>query len=128
MLSITSFYAALVALVFLILSARVILYRNRNRLSLGDEGDRELLKRIRAQGNCAEYAPIGLILLALTEVQGAPALAVHALGFTFLAGRAIHGWGFSRSHSALRPRVLGMVLTLIMIGVAAMGLLLHGLI
>jgi uncharacterized membrane protein YecN with MAPEG domain len=128
MLSITSFYAALVALVFLILSARVILYRNRNRLSLGDEGDRELLKRIRAQGNCAEYAPIGLILLALAEVQGAPALAVHALGLTLLAGRAIHGWGFSRSDIALRPRVLGMVLTLIMIGVSAMGLLLHGLI
>jgi uncharacterized membrane protein YecN with MAPEG domain len=127
MLSITSLYAGLLALTFLGLSTRVILYRNHNRLSLGDEGDRELLKRMRAQATCAEYTPIGLILLALTEIQGAPPLAVHALGLMLLAGRVIHGLGFSKSHNALGPRVFGMILTLIMIGVAALGLVLHSL-
>jgi len=79
MIVITPLYAGCIALVFIALSARVILYRRRNLISLGDAGDKSLLKRMRAQANCAEYAPIGLILLALTELQGAPGSVIHAL-------------------------------------------------
>lgn len=64
-LGITSVYAAAIALLLLALSWRVIEARRAGRVSLGDGGDRALLRRIRAQGNCAEYAPMGLILLAL---------------------------------------------------------------
>ena len=41
-------YGALVALLYLALSVRVILYRRGNRISLGDAGDPVLLGRIRA--------------------------------------------------------------------------------
>lgn len=126
MFQITAFHAALLALLYLLLSARVILYRRARGLSLGDEGDRVLLQRIRAQGNFAEYAPFGLLLLALTESQGAPALALHGLGLMLLAGRALHAWAFSRTPIPMAGRVGGMALTLTMIGVTALGLLLHG--
>ena len=72
MLPITGFFAGLIALVFLVLSARVIFYRRENNLSLGDYGDKSLLKRMRAHANCAEYAPIGLVLLAVIELFAVP--------------------------------------------------------
>ncbi len=125
---VTPIYAAILTLLFLALSARVIVYRRANRLSLGDEGNRSLLKRMRAQANCAEYAPMALILLFLVELQGAPALALHALGMTLLAGRLLHGYGFSARPPSMNLRVLGMTLTLLMLSLASLGLLAHVLI
>ena len=124
MLEITSLYAGLLALLFLWLSARVIVYRRGNKISMGDHGDNSLLKRMRAQGNCAEYAPFGVLLLALVEMSGAPNVAVHLLGLMLLSGRALHAWGFSASPPVMNGRVFGMVLTLSMILLSAVGLLL----
>jgi len=92
--TVTPIYAALLALLFLGLSARVITYRRSNLLSLGDEGDKGLLKRMRAQANCAEYVPIGILLLLLLELTGAPLWLLHALGLSFTAGRLLHAYGF----------------------------------
>ncbi|MGB7318087.1 MAG: MAPEG family protein [Planktotalea sp.] len=127
MLAVTSIYAGLIALIFIILSLRVIRYRRGNRISLGDAGDISLLKRMRAHANCAEYAPIGLLLLALVELSTAPVLAVHILGAMLLIGRALHAWGFSASPPVMGARVLGTVLTLSMILLSALGLVFHGL-
>lgn len=127
MFAVTSIYAGALALLLLALSARVIVYRRTNRLSLGDEGDRILLQRMRAQGNCAEYAPIAIVLLALSEAQGAPSVALHLLGMTVLVGRLFHAYAFSQTPPVMRFRVIGMVMTLTMIAVSALGLILHGL-
>lgn len=124
---ITPIYAALSALLLVTLSARVITYRRQNHLSLGDEGDKGLLKRMRAQANCAEYVPVALILLLLVELRGAPGIAVHALGITLVIGRVLHGWGFSSRPPIMPMRVSGMVLTLLMIIISALGLLAHSL-
>ena len=83
-------YAALLGFILLALSARVIVYRRSHKISLGDTGDKALLKRMRAQSNFVEYAPMGLILLVLVELTGAPAIAVHVLGLMLVAGRAMH--------------------------------------
>jgi len=88
-------------------------------------GDNSLLKRMHAQGNFIEYVPFRLILLALVEFSGAPALAVHLLGLMLLIGRALHAWGFSASPPVMDGRVFGMILTLTMILLSALGLLLH---
>lgn len=127
MVTVTSFYAGLLALLFVVLSARVIRSRRSQRVSLGDGENADLQARIRAQGNCAEYTPLGLLLLALAELQGAPALALHVLGLALLAGRCLHGYGLSQTPQNMRARVLGMALTLNMIGVTGLGLVLHAL-
>lgn len=127
MLPITSVFAALIALLYLTLTARVIRYRRGNLISLGDHGDKALETRMRAHGNCAEYAPFGLILLALVEMAGAPTIAVILLGLLLLVGRVVHGVGFWGERPVMKLRVLGMVLTLVMILISALGLLLHGL-
>lgn len=127
-LTITPIYAALVVLLFLGLSWRVILYRRANRLSLGDTGDKNLLKRMRAQANCAEYAPLALLLMVMSELTGAPALALHLMGLTLLAGRVLHALGFAATPQKIILRQLGMLLTLLMMAVTALGLLAHALI
>jgi uncharacterized membrane protein YecN with MAPEG domain len=118
-------YAALLGFILLALSARVIVYRRSHKISLGDTGDKALLKRMRAQSNFVEYAPMGLILLVLVELTGAPAIAVHVLGLMLVAGRAMHGYGFSSTPQVMQMRVGGMILTLISILLCAVGLLLH---
>lgn len=127
MLEITSLYAALVAFVFIWLSVRVVRYRRGNRISLGHAEDNSLLKRMRAQANCAEYAPISLILLALVEMSGAPSIALHILGIMLVLGRVLHGWGFSASPPIMQARVTSMILTFAMILLSAFGLLAHAL-
>lgn len=128
MLHITSIYAALLAGLYLALCFRVIGFRRANQISLGDGDSKDLRQRTRAQQNFAEYAPIGLILLACVELRGAPALAVHLLGLMLLGGRTFHAVAFWVHPMIMRLRVIGMLLTLIMIAVAAFDLLLHSLI
>lgn len=125
--SITPVYAALITLIYFTLSWRVISYRRANLLSLGDSGDKNLLKRMRTQANCAEYAPLGLILILLVELQGAPGIAVHGLGLLLLAGRVIHPLGFAVTPQKIILRQIGMALTFTCLLLAALGLLGHAL-
>jgi uncharacterized membrane protein YecN with MAPEG domain len=62
---ITALYAALLTMLFVVLSVRVIAMRRGSGAALGDGGNPELLRRIRVQGNFAEYVPLGLVLLRL---------------------------------------------------------------
>ncbi len=120
-------YAGLLGLLFLFLSVQVIRYRRRHQVSLGDKGDSHLEQLIRAQGNCAEYATVGLILLAVTELQGATAPLVHGLGAMLVAGRLSHGIAFSSTPMIMPLRVFGMALTLAMLGITSIGMLLRAL-
>ncbi len=127
-LPVTSLYAALLAFLFLALSWYVIMYRRANMISLGDNDDKALRKRMRAQANFVEYTPIGLVLLMLTEAQGAPGFALHLLGLSLLVGRVLHAVGFASTPPKIILRQIGMVLTLLMILLCAIGLLGHALI
>lgn len=110
--SVTAIYASLLALLYAWLAVRVILYRRSNRISLGDNGDPEMRQRMRTHANCAEYAPIGVILLLLLELQGVPSWVAHASGLCLLAGRMLHAIGLQPHPMNFRQRTLGMALTL----------------
>lgn len=116
--TITLFYAALIAIWLIVLSARVIMYRRQNLVEIGPGEGRTLEFRVRAQGNLTEYAPFALLLMALLETNGLPAWAMHGLGVLLVSGRLAHGWSFSFADGHMRARVLGMVLTLMMLGIA----------
>ena len=126
--TITPIYAALITLIYFTLSWRVIRYRRANLLSLGDSGDKNLLKRMRTQANCAEYAPLGLSVILLVELQGAPGIAVHGLGLLLLAGRIVHPLGFAVTPQKIILRQIGMMLTFACLLLGALGLLGHALI
>lgn len=125
-LHVTALYAALLALILLALSMRVIATRRRLRIAIGDAGDDSLARRIRAQGNFTEYVPIALILMLVSELGGASEWMLHALGVTLVLGRATHAWSLS-AHS-IPGRTIGMSLTFLVLlagaalaGAAAIG-------
>jgi hypothetical protein len=121
-LPITACYAALLGGLFVLLSIRVIQARRRYQVALGAP-HRIVERAVRAHGNCAEYAPIALILLALLEGLGLPGWWLHALGTALVAGRVAHAWGISQEPEVMRWRSLGMGLTFAMLGVSAAALL-----
>ena len=127
-LTATPLYAGLLSLLFVALSARVIVHRRRARVSVGDGNDQALRQKMRVQANFAEYTPIGLILLGLTEMQGAPYWVVHILGLTLLTGRLSHAAGMGASPQRISFRVAGMALTLGMILLAGITNAMHALI
>ena len=123
---ITAFYSSLLAILFFVLSVRVIALRGNPAFAFmaQGKGDEELLQRaIRAHGNFAEYVPFMLIILYLLEESGTSPAKLHVLGGVFLSGRMMHGvcMGFMRSNMPLR--VGGTVLTLLPFVSSAVALL-----
>lgn len=112
-------YAGLRALLFVFLSLRVIRFRRMAGISLGDGGDEELRRRMRAHANFAEYVPLALILMALAEYQGQPAWIIHLVGVPLVAGRAAHAYAVSQAPQIMPLRVAGMIATITAIVVAA---------
>eukprot|EP00466_Bigelowiella_natans_P009415 jgi/Bigna1/89993/estExt_fgenesh1_pg.C_600003 len=55
---ITALYGGALTLWYLVLTARVILYRRENLIGLGDGNNNTMQRRIRAHGNFAEYVPL----------------------------------------------------------------------
>ena len=125
---ITAFYAALLALLFVFLSVRVIGWRREVRVELGHGDDSQLLRRMRVHANFAEYVPFTLLLMAMAESLTAPRPLIHLAGLLLIAGRLIHAYGLSQTPHILRYRVWGMTLTFIALSLSALlCLLLSGL-
>ena len=122
-MTITSFYAALFGLLFVALSVRTLRLRGRLRIAIGDAGNVQMLRAMRVHANFAEYVPIGLLLIALAETQGAPAAGVHLACATLLVGRGAHAVGVGRVDEDFRFRVFGMGATLGVIVLASLYLL-----
>ncbi len=119
MLSITPVYAALLAILFVALSVKVISQRRSDKISYGDGGNTAMLKVMRTHSNFVEYTPFALLLIAMVELQGAGGLLLNLLGLTLLSGRLLHAYGFGRSPQIVILRQIGMLLTFTAILVAA---------
>lgn len=128
MLVVTPIYAGLLALLLVALSLNVIRVRVRGGVSVGDGANKAVTKSMRVQANCAEYAPMGTLLLALAEVQGTPGWVLHLLGSTLLLGRLMHAHGFGSTPQIVPLRQLGMVLTFAMLSITALGLIGHAIV
>lgn len=117
-LPITTVLTSLLALLLVRLSLQVIKLRRQNRVSLGDGDNQNLQRAIRGQGNCAEYAPIGVLLVLVAELQSVNTIATIVLGVlaaAFLLGRLFHGYAFAFGDGNATLRVRGMQLTILSI-------------
>ncbi|MES2965530.1 MAG: MAPEG family protein [Bdellovibrionota bacterium] len=119
----TAPYFSALGLLTIVHAVRVISLRWKHKISLGDGGNQELNVMIRVFGNHAEYAPIGLILLAALEFVQAPAWYLHFTGMTLVVGRLLHAYGLPKSPGHI-GRVAGMILTLTSIGLGSIGVML----
>jgi hypothetical protein len=115
------------------LSVNVIKGRRKFSAGLGDSDNIDMMRRIRAQANLAEYAPIFLILLGYAEHAGLPLWTVHLFGLIFLAGRIMHAYSllkaekYEKNKLLTNPlwRICGMVCTFNTIGLLALIILIR---
>jgi uncharacterized membrane protein YecN with MAPEG domain len=126
-LPITALYAGLMGLWLLGLAYAVIRQRRRNDVSIGDGGVDALAQAVRAHGNACEYIPMALILLGLAEGMGASGGVLHGFGSLLVAGRLLHGGYFLAGARVLKARVVGMILTMVVIAGLSVRLLVYGL-
>lgn len=92
---VTVLYAGILGLMAIALGATAGLMRGREGISIGDGGNQELLLRMRRHANFVENVPLALILIALLEMQGVSATAIHGMGVALLVGRSLHWIGFT---------------------------------
>ena len=112
---ITGLYAALSGLLIFLLASRVIARRWSARIGMGDGGDKDLAKRVRAHANAIETLPIGLILLLVLEWNQTQPWILHLSGIALILGRLLHAYGMSGSSGPSKGRFVGMSLTLLAI-------------
>jgi uncharacterized membrane protein YecN with MAPEG domain len=124
---VAALYAGLAALLLAALTANAARARGAARVAFGDGGDPALLRAIRAQGNAAETLPAALLVIALSELIGAPGWVVHLMGAALIAGRVLHAAHCLAAPRTLGLRVAGMALTLSVLGLGGLGLVGHAL-
>jgi uncharacterized protein len=126
---ITMLYAGLCVLLVVFLGARVAAWRFRHKIGLGDGGDKELIKRVRAHANATEYLPLALLLLGGMELNGQAydglwlhvdqTALLHGFGATLLLSRVAHAWGVSHSSGSSKSRLFGIMFTWLLMIVMA---------
>lgn len=110
-LFVTTLVGVSITVLYVLLSLRVINFR-RTKIgpSIGLEGNERFVRAVRAHANLGEYAPLFLILLAISELQGADIRILTIVAVVFFAGRLMHAIGFG--YLGTGPwRTLGMVCT-----------------
>jgi len=120
--ALSALYAALLGLLGVLLTVRVILGRVRTGVQAGDGGDAALAQAIRAHANFAEQVPLALLLIVLAEATGTPASVVHGLGVVLVLARLANAWGLSHSLGPTMPRQSGAGMTLLVVTVASLAI------
>jgi uncharacterized membrane protein YecN with MAPEG domain len=119
---ITGLYAAIAALLVLILAVRVSLARRTHKIGLGDGGIESVSRRVRVHGNAVEYVPLALVLLLVLELNQTVPILLHVFGCILIAARLIHAVGLSGASGVSAGRAIGSALT--WLDIAAMAVLL----
>jgi hypothetical protein len=120
---ITALYAALAAVMLLVLAALVVRARWATRTALGVGSDPRMERAVRVHANFVEYVPLALVLMLLGELNGFGAAALHAAGTALLVSRILHAVGLSRHSARSFGRFWGTLGTWLTLLALAVGLL-----
>lgn len=115
-LQITLVIAAAAALLNIWLAMRVGRMRTAHKISVGDGGNEQVIRRMRAHANFTEYTPFFLILLALIELAVGSSTWLWAVAILFILGRISHAFGMD---GIGKLRIIGILTTtLVLLGMA----------
>jgi uncharacterized protein len=121
---VTAVFAAVTGLLLLVLSFQVVRFRLKYRKDLGVTDDRDFQAAVRAHANLVEYAPLGLLMLGLAELNGVSSSLIYWTGMALVVGRVLHAWGMINGQGGPhKARMVGILLTWLSILVAAFLLL-----
>lgn len=113
-LLVTSLLAGTLSALFVVLSFRVSLLRQKLSIMFGDGKNASLTHAVRAHGNLIESAPLMLILLALLETATATTTFIWIIASIYLGGRILGAIGsFLPNKLATLTRPITMLTTLI---------------
>jgi len=121
LLSVTLSSAAAAAILNIWLMLRVGAVRQAEKISVGDEDNENLIRRMRAQANFVENAPFVLILIAAVELSGRGDPWLAWVAGAFIIGRVAHAFGMDGGSMQI-GRMIGTLvsmLTLLGLGVVA---------
>jgi uncharacterized membrane protein YecN with MAPEG domain len=109
-LPITLTAAGAAALINLWLAMRVGQVRTREKVSIGDGGNENVIRRMRAHANFTEFTPFVLILIAAIELVGGTSTWLWAVSSLFLVGRLLHAFGMD---GFMPGRMIGTIVTML---------------
>ncbi len=118
-LNITPYYAAILALLFIILSIRTIKTRREHKVAIGDGGEKSILRASRVHANFSEYVPFTILLIAMLEMQSYSDWMIHGLCVALVAARIAHAYGVSQANENFKFRIFGTATTINIIGICA---------
>ncbi len=112
--------AALLGLILVGLSFRIVSIRRRERIGVGTGKHMPLILATRVQANFIEYVPMSLILIFLLQRNGGATMAAY-LAAALVVARLLHAFGLSRSAGTSLGRFIGTSLTWLVLLVASIG-------
>ena len=121
LLTVTLSTAAAAAILNVWLMLRVGAVRQAEKISIGDEDNEALIRRMRAQANFVENAPFVLILIGAIELSGRGDPWLAWVAGLFIVARVAHAFGMDGGSLQI-GRMIGTVvslLTLLGLGVVA---------
>jgi len=117
-LPVTLTAAAAAAILSIWLMVRVGQVRGSQKVSVGDGGNEQVIRRMRAQANFVETAPFVLALIAAIELSGKGAAWLPYVVGVYFIGRILHAFGMEADGLA-KGRAIGTTATLlILLGLA----------
>ncbi len=112
LLPVTLTAAAAAAIINVWLMIRVGRIRAAEKISIGDEDNEPLIRRMRAQANFVESTPFVLILIAAIEISGRGSPWLAWIAGIYMLGRVAHGFGMDGG-ALQKGRFVGTILTLL---------------
>lgn len=122
---ITSFYAALLAILSVVWSGLVIAHRVKFKISLGWAQNPVMEKMVRIHGNFHEFIPLALVIMLLCELQNLATSILHLMGMALFLGRLAHAIGIYFYRGSNIFRFIGMCSTFLVLLGGAGFLLAH---
>ena len=84
-IQITLLYAAILSIIYVALTIRVIKHRVTSKVLLGDGGISKLNIAVRTHGDFGEYIPLALFLMMGVELYQYSTSTLHTLGIALVA-------------------------------------------
>jgi len=120
-------YTGLLGLMWIWLANNVGRKRIREKVFMGDEGNIHVIRAMRGHANFVEAVPLALVILIIAALIGAPTLVIHIAGAAFCIGRFLHAYHFVQDDALGWQRIVGTILTALVIVLGSLGLIGHSL-
>lgn len=110
-MNISILFTIIFIIFYLILTIITIKARKSTKVAYGDDGNKELIKAVRAHGNFFEFTVFFIISSFLLEILEANQIYVLFINIVFLIGRISHAYSMLKEKIIFR--MIGMMATLI---------------